>query len=87
MAIEYAKDDEPEPEQKFEAQLGVTLRAKIESYGNAGKVDDGSGEEVKSMIVQLSCVIPQSDAAKLMALEDDDNTVIIFIQYPNGSML
>lgn len=88
MAIDYAKDDdEPDCEQKFEAQLGVALRGKIESYGNAGMVDDGSGESVKVMIVQITCVIPQSDAKKIMDIEDDENTVSLFIQYKQSSML
>lgn len=87
MAIEYAKEEEEEPEQKFEAQLGVTLRGKIESYTNAGMIDDGSGEESKAMLVQISCVIPQSDAQRLMSLEDKDCTVSLFIQYPHSSLL
>lgn len=88
MAFEYAKDDdEPEPEQKFEPQLGVALRGKIESYGNAGMVDDGSGEMVKVMIIQISCAVPVGDAQRIMDIEDDENIVSLFIQYKQGSML
>jgi hypothetical protein len=58
---------------------GLVGKAKIESYGNAGVIDD-AGEEIKVMIVQLSIVMPQSQAKALMDMENEENCVNLLIQ-------
>lgn len=60
---------------------GVALRGKIESYSNAGLIEDPtSGEEIKVVIVQISLMIPQTDVIKLINMENDDNQVNLLIQ-------
>lgn len=60
---------------------GVALRGKIESYSNAGLIEDpANGESTKVVIVQISFMIPQTDVIKMMNMENDDNQVNLLIQ-------
>ncbi len=60
---------------------GIAVRGKIESYGNAGMMEDPvSKEEQKVCIIQISVVIPQSDVQRFIMMEDDNNLVQMLIQ-------
>lgn len=76
--LRNVKEGEDSP---FEVFDGIAVRGKIESYGNAGMMEDPvSKEEQKVCIIQISVVVPQSDVQKFIDMEDDNNLVQMLIQ-------
>ena len=60
---------------------GIAVMGKIESYGNAGMVENPkTGIEEKAVLMQVSVVIPQCDVGKFIAMEDQNNMVQLLIQ-------
>jgi len=80
----YLRNLKEGEEPKIEIFDGVAVRGKIESYGNAGMMEDPvSKEEQKVCIIQISVVIPQSDVQRFIMMEDDNNLVQMLIQPVN----
>lgn len=60
---------------------GVAVRGKIESYSNAGIIEDPeTGEKTKTVIMSISVVIPASDVLRFQMIEDEDSCVQMLIQ-------
>ena len=68
-------------ERAFEMWDGIAVMGKIESYGNAGMIENPkTGIEEKAVLIQISIVVPQCDVSKFIAMEDQNNMVQMLVQ-------
>lgn len=66
---------------EFDIIDGILCRGKIESYGNAGQMDDPkTGKPQKMVMMQITVPIPASDVPRFQAMENADCMIELLIQ-------